>query len=141
MKTRCSNPGDRSYYLYGGRGIRVCREWSESYSAFEKWAKAAGYRPGLTIERVDVDGDYSPENCTWIPKGEQSMNTRRCVLLTYNGETKPIKAWADELGIPYSRLQARIIRGWPTDLAFVAPPHMKLATAQAVYVSGEGARA
>lgn len=77
MKQRCLNPNVKGFKYYGGRGIRVCEEWME-FEPFRDWALANGYRDDLTIERVDVNGDYKPSNCTWIPKSDQSKN-RRCV--------------------------------------------------------------
>jgi len=111
MKSRCSNPTDKAYCNYGGRGISVCEEW-QTFEPFREWAMANGYREGLTIERINNDGNYEPGNCKWIPKGLQSDNTRRCVFITLNGQTLNMKQWAKELGIPYSVIQHRIYRGW-----------------------------
>lgn len=97
MKSRCSNQKTKSYKNYGGRGITVCDEWSESFTSFRKWALENGYSNGLTIERVDVNKGYSPENCSFIPKSEQSRNTRRCHFVTYKGETKTLSEWSNEL--------------------------------------------
>jgi len=74
MKQRCLNPKCRAYKRYGGRGIRVCPEWQNSYLAFKAWALANGYQDDLTIDRFDSDGNYCPENCRWIPKSENSRN-------------------------------------------------------------------
>lgn len=74
MKTRCYNAGNPTYEHYGKRGIRMCKEWLDSYKAFEKWAFDNGYEDGLTIERVDVNGNYCPDNCKWITPEEQAAN-------------------------------------------------------------------
>ena len=74
MKMRCYNKKNAGYKNYGGRGIKVCDHWVSNYGAFRKWANENGYKGGLTIERKDVNGDYSPTNCTWIPKRFQSYN-------------------------------------------------------------------
>lgn len=77
MKQRCLNPNVKGFENYGGRGIAICEDWME-FVSFRDWATGNGYRDDLTIERLDVNGDYEPSNCTWIPKSEQSKN-RRCV--------------------------------------------------------------
>lgn len=76
MKQRCTNPNKPDYKYYGGRGITVCKEWSEDFWNFYHWAMNNGYRDGLTIERTNNDGGYTPENCRWIPASEQKRNTR-----------------------------------------------------------------
>jgi hypothetical protein len=120
MKQRCLNENDKAYKNYGGRGITVCNEWHE-FEPFYEWAVNNGYKEGLTLERVDNDGDYCPKNCTWITKSKQSSNTRNCIELTYKGKTKIMKEWAEELNIPYSVLQHRIYRGWDTEKALSTP--------------------
>ncbi len=76
MRQRCSNPKNQAFQNYGGRGITICSEWDE-FSNFESWALSHGYVEGLTIERRNVNGNYCPENCCWIPRCEQGKNTRR----------------------------------------------------------------
>lgn len=78
MLQRCGNPNNQDYQHYGGRGIEVCQDWL-SFEAFKAWAESAGYRKGLSIERVDNDGGYNPENCVWIPLRDQAKNRRTSV--------------------------------------------------------------
>lgn len=108
MRRRCQSPKDRSYANYGGRGICVCDEWSCSFQQFYDWAVANGYTDALTIDRIDVNGDYTPENCRWIPKSEQSANRRSCLMIKYKGRTQNLKQWCDELGLNYKRTHNRI---------------------------------
>ncbi len=117
MKSRCFNSSDKAYRNYGGRGITVCEEWLR-FEPFYVWAISIGYKHGLTIERINNSKGYSPDNCTWIPKGVQSMNTRRCKIISYKEEEHNIKEWAIKLGIPYHRLQSRLKHGWDTERAF-----------------------
>lgn len=99
MKDRCYRESDKGYVNYGGRGIRVCDQWRNSFDEFRKWAIESGYKDGLTIERNDVNGNYCPENCCWIPKAEQSKNRRNCHYITYHGETKTLSEWSRELHV------------------------------------------
>jgi hypothetical protein len=72
MKDRCTNPHNKSYHRYGGRGISVCDEWMNDYSAFQSWALSHGYTENLTIDRIDNDGNYTPNNCQWLTASENS---------------------------------------------------------------------
>lgn len=98
MKKRCYNKNFEKYNHYGGRGVKVSEEWKESFIAFEKWAIKNGYNDNLTIDRSDVNGNYEPSNCTWIPQTKQTLNTRKSIKITYKGQTKNASEWARELG-------------------------------------------
>lgn len=109
MVNRCYDKRNIRYKDYGGRGIRVCSEWKESYDSFAKWAIENYYSPNaehgmFTIERKDIDGDYCPENCCWITNKEQQKNKRTTVYLEHNGEEKSVVEWSELLNIPYNKL-------------------------------------
>lgn len=119
MKDRCTNPKSKAYKWYGARGIKVCDEWIESFESFNQWMIENDYQEGLTIDRIDVDGDYEPSNCRLITQQEQLLNTRRSVFYTYNGKTQTIREWADELGIKYMTLYGRLrTMKWDVERAF-----------------------
>lgn len=105
---------------YGGRGIRVCKEWS-SFEAFHAWAMANGYREDLTVERIDNNGDYCPENCTWIPFKQQARNRRNNIVVVFRGEARPLAEWADRLGINPNTLNMRLHHGWSVERAMTEP--------------------
>lgn len=92
--------------------MSICEEWQHNFEAFNKWANDNGYQKGLTIDRIDVNGDYEPSNCRWVTMREQGRNKRCNVSLTYKGETKLIIEWAKELGLNYYTIQRRHKRGW-----------------------------
>lgn len=110
MKQRCYNPKINRFEDYGGRGISVCEEWRDSYEAFREWAVNNGYREGLSIERNNVNGNYTPENCSWIESKEQANNRRSTVWVEYQGERLNLKQWSDKLGINYGTLNSRYNR-------------------------------
>ena len=111
MKSRCTNPKDEFYKDYGGRGIKVCDEWMKSFSSFYEWAMNNGYADHLTIDRIDNDGDYTPDNCRWVDLKEQANNKRNNVTVTINGLTKTLAEWSEITGIPYKTLHVRYSRG------------------------------
>lgn len=107
MRTRCNNPNDVFYHKYGGLGVKVCKRWQDS---FENFLSDMGNRPTIkhSIERIDVNGDYEPNNCKWASPLEQANNKRNTVKATYNGKTKSIADWARELGCGYFQLYDRL---------------------------------
>ena len=122
MKSRCYNKNDKSYKWYGAKGIIVCDEWKDSYISFKQWALDNGYKDGLTIERIDTNGNYVPNNCCWKTILEQANNRSDNINITYNGETKTLKQWSKQIGIPYQTLQFRISdSGWDVERAFTEP--------------------
>lgn len=117
IKNRCYNPKQINWCNYGGRGIELCEEW-HSFANFSNWAYNNGYSEELTIDRIDNNGNYSPENCRWTTRNRQSNNRRNNHYITFNGETKSLKDWCDELQINYCRTKARIRNGWTIENAF-----------------------
>ncbi len=107
MKQRCTNPNRHDYKHYGGRGIAICREWL-TFQPFKDWAVAAGYAKGLTVERIDNERGYSPDNCELVTIADQQRNQRKTVKITHNGETLCINQWARRLGIHHETLRQRI---------------------------------
>lgn len=107
MRVRCNNKHSKNYDLYGGRGITIAPEWN-NYLSFKDWALSHGYDDSLSIDRINVNGNYEPNNCRWSTQKEQMRNTRNNHLLTYNGETKTMVEWAEEKGINYHTLKKRI---------------------------------
>lgn len=103
MKNRCYNLKHDSYKRYGGRGIKVCQEWFDSSSHFIKWALNHGYKEGLQLDRIDVNGDYEPSNCRWVTAKTNSRNRRNTVYLTCSGETKSIAEWCEIYNIEKPR--------------------------------------
>lgn len=117
MIRRCINPKNSAYPDYGGRGIKVCSEWliednDEGLRNFVNWANTSGYEDNLTIDRIDVDGDYEPCNCKWSTYQEQMNNKRNNVYIEINGTSKTLAEWARFSELPLKRIHSRISRGW-----------------------------
>lgn len=108
MKQRCYNPKASRYENYGGRGIKVCDEWLNDFMNFYNWAMANGYRDELSIDRIDVDGNYEPSNCRWVTNKKQQNNKEKNRLVTYKGVTHSVSEWADILGVGWTTLRARL---------------------------------
>ena len=118
MRNRCSNPKATKYELYGGRGISVCDQWQTDFMSFYNWALASGWSPGLSIDRINPNEGYSPQNCRWATHFEQNDHLRSNHMVTYQGKTQPVYAWARELGMHPNTLGERLRRGWSIDRAF-----------------------
>ena len=107
MKKRCYDKNHKLYNRYGGRGITICDQWLNDFMAFYNWSMANGYQDDLTIDRIDNDKGYSPDNCRWVTMLEQAQNTSKNVNITYKGKTQTISAWSRETGIPQNTISRR----------------------------------
>ena len=110
MIQRCNNPSNPRFQDYGGRGIRVCERWEE----FSNFIHDMGLRPstGHSIERINNDGNYEPNNCRWATRKQQGSNKRNNTNITCDGVTQTIAAWADQLGVSQQKLRHRVKKGW-----------------------------
>ncbi|MDR1837624.1 MAG: hypothetical protein LBQ89_08205 [Treponema sp.] len=121
MITRCENPNRKKHKKdYQDRGITVYQEW-HSFELFQEWALANGYAENLTIERIDNNKGYSPDNCKWADNKTQANNRRICINITFNGVTQTIAQWAEEIGMKYTTLYQRFLNGWDTERALTTP--------------------
>jgi len=114
MVQRCTNPDHPAYHRYGGRGITVCPAWLD----FDTYYADTGEppEPGMTLDRIDNDGPYSPSNCRWATRQEQAANRGEfCHFLTFNGKTQTASEWARELGLNVTTVIWRVKKGWPVD--------------------------
>ena len=118
MKNRCYKTDDPKYYRYGARGITVCEEWLASFRSFYDWAIANGYSDELTIDRIDNDGNYCPENCRWATSLEQQNNRSTNRLVSYEGEMVTIAEAARRANIPLNTLWWRTSQGWSNEKLF-----------------------
>lgn len=121
MKYRCSNKNGQDWYLYGEKGITVCDEWSKNYLAFKKWAESNGYQEDLTIDRINSNKGYCPENCRWATPLVQANNTSRNHVVDWNGESKTIAEWSRVVCIDEKVLWQRFRSGWSAERALTEP--------------------
>ena len=123
MIRRCYQESSRSYKDYGARGITVCKEWKEDLRCFVDWAMANGYEEHLTIERIDHNGNYSPDNCTFITREKQAINKRNNVFVEHKGERKTLAEWSKDprCVVRYHALAYRIRRKWDFEKALKTP--------------------
>jgi len=125
MCQRCENQDHKYYKNYGGRGITVCDEWHDP-QVFINWALASGWERGLSIDRIDNNGNYEPGNCRWVTWKEQARNKRNNHLITFDNKTQPLAQWAEGLNIPVNTLRSRINQlHWPIERALTEPSHGK----------------
>lgn len=126
MKSRCDNPHNNRYKNYGGRGITICNSWRENFLNFYEWAINNGYTDKLTIDRIDVNGNYEPSNCRWATPKEQANNRTNNHRITYEGKTLTITQWSEITGINRDALYHRLItRGWDVERALTKPTKRK----------------
>lgn len=111
MRQRCNNKNNDCYHHYGGRGIKLCDEWENNFLSFREWAFGNGYKDKLTIDRINVNGNYEPNNCRWIQQSKQLSNTRRNVKITIDNQTKIAKDWENCSPVSYPTITQRIRRG------------------------------
>lgn len=122
MKDRCYREKCASFKDYGGRGIAVCDAWRDDFLAFKTWAVTAGYGPGLTIERVNNDGHYQPDNCRWASQKEQNRNQRQSIYVEHNGARLLLVDLSEQSGVSYHVLRYRILSlRWSVEKAVKTP--------------------
>jgi len=120
MKTRCYNPKNSSYKDYGGRGIKICEEWFNDFLSFYEWSMKNGYAENLSIDRIDVNGDYEPSNCRWATSQIQADNRRNVIKFVLDGRERTLRELSEEYRVNYRTLHARINRGVPINEALKA---------------------
>ena len=116
MRVRCLSKKSKDYKHYGARGISICSEWDD-FKVFYEWAYSANYNDHLTLERVDNNRGYGPDNCMWATRKEQARNKRNNRLITFDGQTQTVAEWADTLNISYNMVRMRLHRGWTEERA------------------------
>ena len=124
MRNRCHNPKYAYYHQYGGRGIKICDEWDNPDTGstnFIHWALESGYEEGLTLDRIDNDGNYCPENCRWADDKLQSNNKNNCRYLLWHEYVFTIAIWVEICGIPRNTFLHRLERGWSIDESLRTP--------------------
>lgn len=121
IKERCYSPKNTSYKYYGERGIKMCNEWFYSYGTFKEWASTNGYTDELTIDRINVNGNYEPNNCRWATYKEQANNKRNNRFIMFNNEIHTLAEWADIVNIDQDILFMRLKRGWSEEKTLTTP--------------------
>lgn len=121
MKQRCLNKNQKVFKHYGERKISICDEWKNNFNSFYDWAIRNGYADNLTIDRIDVDGNYKPSNCRWATTQQQRRNTRSNVFVEINGVKKVLIDWCDDYKIKYTTVLSRIYSGWEMVKAITTP--------------------
>ena len=124
MRERCTREKHSHYADYGGMGIKICEEWNE-FIPFYNWAMDNGYNDNLSIDRINPDGQYEPNNCRWVSMKEQQNNKRSNRFIEYNGENLTLSQWAERLGIGKTTLKERLNNGWSVEKAFTEPIRLR----------------
>ena len=127
MKGRCYNSKSTQYRYYGAKGVKICDEWLTDFKAFYDWSMANGYQDDLTIDRINNDGNYSPDNCRWANHSEQMLNRSNTVFVEYNGEKKPLAVWCRIYGVNYKRAHAKYRKGFSPEV-YLSPTHRRNST-------------
>lgn len=119
MRGRCNNPNNPNFHHYGGRGIKICERWER----FENFLADMSEPPSTkhSIDRMNNDGNYEPSNCRWATQKQQSRNKRLTTFVEYQGQQRPLSEWCEMLGIPFTRTDSRLARGWAVSDAFEKP--------------------
>lgn len=126
IKNRCYNKNEKAFINYGGRGILICEEWRNNFENFYNWAINNGYDDNLTIDRIDVNGDYCPENCRWANRIQQANNKSNNTKIKYNNEEHTLAEWARILGYSYSTMRHRYYRNWDVEKMMQQPQRRTL---------------
>lgn len=134
MKARCGNPNNMHYRYYGGRGIKVCDRWKD----FKKFYSDMGTRPkGCTIERMDSDGNYTPENCVWASRKDQIRNRGNTVTCKYLGVERSLAEWCEIFGAKYKLVHQRMKRGISFEEAITRPSQLSREPTSLVFAGTE----
>lgn len=124
MRERCYRVNHTYYKNYGGRGIKICDEW-QTFEPFRDWAMSHGYADNLTIDRIDYDGDYSPDNCRWSTMKEQQNNKRSNRVVAYRGKKYTLTELAEKSGLKKTTLKERLNMGWSVEDAVNRPVRLR----------------
>ncbi|MBE6943840.1 MAG: hypothetical protein E7453_06220 [Ruminococcaceae bacterium] len=117
MKQRCLNENDSDFHRYGGRGITIYDRWTQDFEVFYNWAITNGYREDLSIDRIDNDMGYFPDNCRWVSKKVQNSNKSNNIFITISGQTKTLSDWCRQYNCEYDTVRSRIRIGWSVEEA------------------------
>jgi hypothetical protein len=130
IRYRCYNVDGPAFEHYGGRGIGMCDDWFEDYASFRAWSHDNGYQDTLTIDRIDVNGNYEPNNCRWVSRAKQSNNRRNTLSITLFGETKSLKEWVCDTRcqVKYQTAYQRLLAGWDAKAAITTPARQPKST-------------